>query len=47
MASQAYYLQPWEDLDNVKDMRVHATMYPENATNLFKACVSGIRRQMY
>ena len=37
----------WEDLDNIKDMRIHATMYPENATNLYKACVSGIRRQMY
>ena len=47
MATQSYYLQEWEDLDNIKDMRIHATMYPENATNLYKACVSGIRRQMY
>ena len=46
-ASQSFHLQEWEDLDNIKDMRVHATMYPENATNLYKACVSGIRRQMY
>lgn len=42
-----YELQPWEDLDNINDMRVHSTMYSENATNLYKACVAGIRRQLY
>lgn len=47
MAIQSYELQRWEDLDKIKDMRVHANMYPENATNLYKACVSGIRRQLY
>ena len=47
MAISEYELQPWEDLDAIKDMRIHAYMYPENATNLYKACVSGIRRQRY
>jgi hypothetical protein len=47
IALQSYYLQPWEDLDNIKDLRIHAYMYPENATNLYKACLAGIRRQLY
>ncbi len=47
MAIHEYYLKPGEDLNNIKDMRIHATMYPENATNLYKACVAGIRRQLY
>jgi len=44
---QSYHLRPWEDLDSIKDFRVHAHMYPENATNMYKACLSGIRRQLY
>jgi len=44
---QSYYLQKHEDLDNINDYRIHAHMYPENATNMFKACLSGIRRQLY
>jgi hypothetical protein len=47
MAVSEYQIQPWEDLDSIADMRIHSTMYPENATNLFKACVSGIRRQKF
>ena len=47
VAMESYYLREWEDLDNIKDYRIHAHMYPENATNLYKACLSGIRRQLY
>ena len=47
MAQTTYALGSEEDLDNVDDMRIHATMYSNNATNLYKACVAGIRRQKY
>lgn len=47
LALQSFKLQDWEDLDTIKDFRVHAYMYPENATNLYKACLAGIRRQQY
>lgn len=47
VAAESYHLESWEDLDNIKDYRIHAFMYPENATNLYKACLAGIRRQMY
>lgn len=47
MAIESFKLKPDEDLDNIADMRVHAYLFPENATNLYKACVSGIRRQLY
>ena len=47
MASSTYAMQDWENLDHVEDMRIHATMYPTNATNLYKACAAGIRRQKY
>ena len=47
MAQSTYALHDYEDLDNVEDMRIHATMYPNNATNLYKACAAGIRRQKY
>ena len=48
MAAQSNYaIQNHEDLNNVEDMRIHATMYPTNATNLYRACVAGIRRQKY
>ena len=33
--------------ENVEDKRIHATMYPVNATNLYKACMAGVRRQRY
>ena len=44
LASNNYALHEHEDLNNVEDMRIHATMYSNNATNLYKACVAGIRR---
>ncbi len=55
MASSNYALLEHEDLgnyiensfiniDNVEDKRIHATMYPVNATNLYKACLAGVRR---
>ena len=47
MAQSTYALQDHEDLDHVEDMRIHATMYPNNATNLYRACAAGIRRQKY
>lgn len=47
MATNAYNMVEGEDLSNVPDMRIHATMYPNNATNLYRACAAGIRRQNY
>ena len=47
MAQSSYALGAEENLDDVEDMRIHATMYANNGTNLYKACVAGIRRQKY
>ncbi len=47
LASNNYQLHDHEDLDHVEDLRIHATMYSVNATNLYKACLAGIRRQRY
>ena len=47
MATSTYSLVDGEDIDKVSDMRIHATMYPTNATNLYRACAAGIRRQKY
>ncbi len=59
MATSSYALLDHEDLgtklifltskfiDHVEDKRIHATMYPVNATNLYKACLAGVRRQRY
>ena len=47
MASSSYALQEDEDLDNLPDLRIHATMYSNNASNLYKACLAGVRRQKY
>ena len=47
LASTNYSLMEGEDLDHVEDKRIHATMYSNNATNLYKACIAGIRRQRY
>ena len=47
MATSNYSLGQTEDLNDIKDMRVHAVMYPNNATNLYKACAAGVRRQNY
>jgi hypothetical protein len=47
LASSNYALGDHEDLDNVHDVRIFATMYSNNATNLYKACLAGVRRQKY
>ena len=47
IASNNYVMDKDEDLNNIEDMRIHAVMYPNNATNLYKACAAGIRRQNY
>ena len=44
MAQSTYALGDEEDLDNVEDMRIHATLYANTATNLYRACAAGIRR---
>ena len=47
MAASTYAFNEGEDLENVEDMRIHATQYPNNATNLYRACAAGVRRQKY
>ena len=47
LAANHYNIQDTSDLDHVPDMRIHATMYPNNATNLYKACAAGLRRQRF
>ena len=47
LATKNYSLKEGENLDNVPDMRIHASMYSNNASNLYRACVAGIRRQKY
>ena len=47
LARSNYSLNDLENLDDVKDLRIHATMYSTNATNLYKACLAGVRRQKY
>ena len=47
MAGSTYAFMEGEQLDHVEDMRIHATMYPNNATNLYRACMAGVRRQKY
>lgn len=47
LAVNHYNLGDASDLNNVQDMRIHATMYSNNSINLYKACSAGIRRQRY
>ena len=47
LASSNYGLKEDEDLNKVEDLRIHATMYSNNATNLYRACLAGVRRQKY
>ena len=47
LATSNYALLDHEDLDKEQDLRIHATMYSNNATNLYKACLAGVRRQRY
>lgn len=32
------------DIDNIEDLRVHSDMFPETPTNIYRACLAGIRR---
>lgn len=34
-------------LEAIKDLRVHADMFPVNPENLYRVCLSGIRRQTF
>ena len=36
-----------EDLDQLKDLRVHSFMEPHTPGNIYRACLAGIRRQRY
>ena len=47
MAASTYSFTENESLTDDMDMRIHATMYPNNASNLYRACAAGIRRQRY
>ena len=47
MATSTYSMNEGEDLENLEDLRVHATMYSNNASNLYRACLAGVRRQKY
>ena len=46
LAVSNYSIGDDEDLDNM-DVRIHATMYPNNAGNLYRACLAGLRRQRF
>ena len=35
------------ELDNIKDLRVYSEMFPTRPENIYRACLSGIRRQRY
>lgn len=47
LAASNYGFNENENLDKVEDMRIHATMYSNNATNMYRACMAGVRRQKY
>ena len=44
MASSTYGFTEGEDLENLADLRIHATMYSNTAANLYRACLAGVRR---
>jgi len=44
LATSNYSLQADEDLTKLDDLRIHATMYSSNASNLYRACLAGVRR---
>lgn len=33
--------------DSIKELRVHADMFPDKPKNIYRACLAGIRRQKY
>jgi len=41
------YLTTEGQLDSIQDLRVHAEMFPTTPETLYKACLSGVRRQVY
>ena len=47
LATSNYQLAEGESLEDVEDVRIHATQYSINATNLYRACLAGVRRQKY
>ncbi len=36
-----------DELDNIKDLRVFSEMFPTRPENIYRACLSGIRRQKH
>jgi len=44
LATSNFALMQDENLDELEDLRVHATMYSSNASNLYRACLAGVRR---
>ena len=40
------YLTKHGELDNLKDLRVYADMFPTEPKNVYKACLAGVRRQI-
>ncbi|CAG9311952.1 unnamed protein product [Blepharisma stoltei] len=40
-------LETQVDLDKIKDLRVSPFMDPDSSENIYKACLSGIRRQRW
>ena len=35
------------DIGDIKDLRVHADMFPTSPVKLYKACLAGTRRQKF
>ena len=40
-----WYITKRGELESLKDLRVHADMYPTDGKNIYRACLAGIRRQ--
>ena len=47
LAQSNYQLESNADLENLEDLRIHATLYPTTGSNLYRVCLAGIRRQRY
>ncbi|EAS01445.3 hypothetical protein TTHERM_00151580 (macronuclear) [Tetrahymena thermophila SB210] len=45
-AAELYWTYKGE-LDTIKDLRVHADMYPTTPQNVYRACLAGVRRQKF
>lgn len=44
--AEAMYTKRGE-LEELRDLRVHAEMFPTHPTNIYRACLAGIRRQKF